>query len=277
MKSEVILFALMLFLIFETYADMGFFLAVVLIGFICFDSIINHHKYRLRRLSKQSKVFKSYLMLIIILAGITALAAPFYYTEYTYLGVKAFVANTIFLLLAMTYFAPYIDVKHFLVLFRGFGLFIGVLGLVETLTRRYLIYSIFHFGYYDASTVGNSSFRTVLFFGHPTLCAMYIVAAFIILLYMPLKKMFWQYGAMLVFLIVLYGTKTRSLWLTFVIIFMLFMAERMKKVGKKEETKEKDDLLYFCSWDTYGWIVYYFLALDFKNDFRDYFLSVSVV
>lgn len=239
MKSEVVLFILMVFLIFETYADIGFFLALVLVGFILFDSVTNHHKYRLRRLSRQSKIFKSYMVLAAILIVTTVLAVPFYYTEYTYLGVKAFVANTIFLLLVMTYFAPYIDVGRFLVLFRGFGLFTGGLGLVETLARRYLMHSIFHFGYYDAGTVGNNSFRTVLFFGHPTICALYIVATFVVLLYMPLKKMLWQYGAMLVLLIVLYGTKTRSLWLTFVTIFILFMAERVKKAGKKKKLKKK--------------------------------------
>lgn len=236
MKSEIYLFLLFIFIIFETNFDIGVMIAFVFIGIVLLDCFFNKQKIRVYTKKNQSVVLKTYLLMCFFQIVITIIVMPFEYSTYMYAGVKVFIANTIMIYLTMIYFISHIDIARFIKLIKAFAIVVGILGTIETFIKKN-IFSFINIGYFDTSSYGTKDFRTTLFFGHPAILAIFIVVGIASLLYFPCKKIGEQYVFLAFMLISLYGTKTRSMWLSVAIIVMLFIVDQISN-GKTKIKKK---------------------------------------
>ena len=280
MRSEYIFFVYFIFMILETNFDIGSLIAPVFLGFVMLDVIINHNKLVIKKLPKargQGTALRAYYFLIAAQIVMTILIAPFNYTTYMYDSVKAFVATTILPLLVIIYFIPHIDIRKFLELLRGVGLAVGCLGVVETLTRRYVlsVFGIIGMGEFY-TYAGTSNFRTLLFFMHPGVTAVFMVMAVIILLHMPFKKKIYQYIGHISLAVSIYGTKTRMMWLAYAIILAIYIIRKSDFLLKDRRIKKRVifSVLGFAIIVSIGIVVFWDKVSAFTEQMLEYLYLV---
>ncbi|WP_347472652.1 hypothetical protein [Clostridium sp. 3-3] len=88
---------------------------------------------------------------------------------------------------------------------------------------------------YQERVIGTSSFRTISVFGHPIVCGLFFVIAFIINLY--LLKGYKKYIFEIILVINIYSTRSRSSWLTLLLIIILLAVNKIKESKLKFHKK----------------------------------------
>lgn len=258
MRSELIFFISLIFIIIEQNIDLGLWMGFIVCGFIILDMALNKHPFRITKFSKYNTALKSYLMLIPLGIIETVLAVPINYSQFMVDGVKAFIANTILILLLIMYFIAYIDQSKFFQMTKKFGLMMAYLGVIETICKQYIFYPVFNKSL-DMSTIHTNNFRTTLIFGHPAITAIFMLFVFIILFYFPCKKTILQYFGCIAITITIYGTKTRAMWITFVFLICIMLAEKCKNFVRKNYYVKKKKIYIFIIIGLVGIIVSVYL------------------
>lgn len=243
MRSEYLFFAYFIFMILEPNFDIGLLIALVFMGFIVLDIIWNQHNFFIKKLPKkrgQGVALNAYFFLIIVQILMAFITVPFNYTKYSYDAIKSFVSTTLLPLIVMIYFLPHINIRKFLELMRGFGLVVACFGFIETVTRHYILSTLGigrENGFY--SYAGTENFRTMFFFMHPGVAAIYMVMIFVLLLHMPFKKNIYQYIGHVFLAVSIYGTKTRMMWFAYIIIMLMFFMDRIRDIFKRCVIRKK--------------------------------------
>lgn len=113
---------------------------------------------------------------------------------------------------------------------REFGLLTSILGGYEFVThsnifRRYITVESRIY----MQTLGTSKTRVQTVFMHPTICGVFMMISWLCILYMPYKKSWVNYLAKFSIIFCLLGTQSRSIWITFVVINILYIWRKFKR------------------------------------------------
>lgn len=233
-------FSALLFLIFVSLiilylrVDTPIF-AILFLGIIFVVGILSTQKLALGINNFQ----KTWLLFIVYTLSCTIIMENFIYN----LDRVGTVKSSVFFLLIyiiILYFAQFCDRVYFFKLLRNFLAGCSILGIVEWLTKfqfytnfitmdsvkkTYLIYGV----------SGTPNYRLILFFGHPIFLSIFLAIFLLLLIYIPFGKKTTNVIFETAGLICLVLTQSRSSWLSFSIVLLLyaFASNRIHQIRKK--------------------------------------------
>lgn len=121
---------------------------------------------------------------------------------------------------------------------RDFGLCNAILGCYEFVTHTHIFtrYITVESRFYNQS-LGTFKTRVQTVFMHPTICGVFMMISWLCILFLPYKKTWVNYLAKVFILLCLLGTQSRSTWVAFVMINILYAWKkyRIKKIQIKRE------------------------------------------
>ena len=149
---------------------------------------------------------------------------------------------------------------------RVLGVINAVLACVEYITKSNFTTKLIYNKrlIFAGAAEYSSSWRVRTVFLHPIVCAVFLTISWILLLYIPFKKMEVNCFCGLFLIIGLIGTKSRSSWISFVIITILFI---LKRIGTSEEKKISKNTMYLI-------FILFFVAGIIISLFPDRILSL---
>lgn len=123
---------------------------------------------------------------------------------------------------------------------RNFGFVMAILGCYEFVTHSAVFMKVVavESRMYMQINIGTSSMRVRSIFLHPTICGVFMTLAWLCVLFMPYKKNWLNYLAKITIFLCLLGTQSRSNWIAFVIINLLYIWKKYKKKGISFEKKD---------------------------------------
>lgn len=112
---------------------------------------------------------------------------------------------------------------------RTIGVINAYIGVYETITRSSLFIRFVGIDsrVFIANSLGSSASRTRTVFMHPIICAVFCIFIWCILLYYPLENSRINFMSQIALLITILGTQSRSSWIAFVIVTLLYYAKRI--------------------------------------------------
>lgn len=223
--TELFFLIVLFVIIVEVNFDLGFVFAIIIMLCVILDCIFAKHNFVILNYANQTKFYKNYILILVLQIIMTLIALPFEYSESMLYGIKTFFANSILLLIVNGYFLFYLKIKRFFECFRILGVCIACLGAMETIVQRNIL--PLQIGNYNINSFGTEYFRTVLFFGQPTIAAIFFVIVITTLLYIPLKNKSFQIFSLLILFYALYGTRTRIMWLCVILILFLYWSDQI--------------------------------------------------
>lgn len=128
---------------------------------------------------------------------------------------------------------------------RDFGVINALLGCYEFFTHSsiFLPYLTVESRIY-AQSLGTSKTRVQTIFMHPNICGVFMVVAWLCVLFIPYKKQWVNYLARVSIFLCLLGTQARSSWVSFVIVTAVYIVKISK--GKIVRLK-KSDIFWTCA------------------------------
>jgi len=138
------------------------------------------------------------------------------------------------------------------ILMRNFGALSAFFGCLEFVFKSSWISQFITVkGHrYSLVNMGTDKWRVRTFFLHPVICAVFMIITWILVLYIPYRKKWLQYIVQGFIVMCLIGTKSRSSWISFVVVTILFC---VLKSGKNKAEIGRDFI--------YKWIVVIFLTI----------------
>ena len=115
-----------------------------------------------------------------------------------------------------------INEQNVLYFFRNLGIIGGLLAIPEGITGKHFIANIL--GKYLA--LGSS--RVLIFFNHPIVCGNILLISFCLLICMPLRNAMHQFIALLIMLIAIALTMSRSAWIAVLVVFIIYTSKKKK-------------------------------------------------
>lgn len=118
---------------------------------------------------------------------------------------------------------------------RNFGIICAYLGVVEFITHsNFFTKFISESSYENLFTIINiDAFRVRVIFLHPIICAVFMVVTWLIILFFPLKNKLINVVSVISIIVCIIGTQSRSSWVSFVIVTVLYLsfvrAKRIKR------------------------------------------------
>ncbi len=113
---------------------------------------------------------------------------------------------------------------------RNIGIISSLIGCVEFFlkTSFFIKFVSVESRIFLRASLGTDASRVRTFLMHPIICAVFCVATFALLLYIPLKSSTAGYFAKLATIICLIGTQSRSGWVAFLIMVILSLMKRVE-------------------------------------------------
>lgn len=240
-RNSYVLFFYFVFLIIEANIDVPVIYGAISIGVVIVAAfwsnkgIVKIPEYHL--LNSSIKVFIVYIVFTLV---VTFFNMPYEYSNFMFDGIKSFIATVIIIFTVFLCVSVNVNWIKFYLLIRNFGGILSVIGVIETLSKSYIMYHIFGFiRPFSVAYEKNSQFRTCLWFLHPSVAAFFFLVTIILCVYLPFKKQLVNYFVLSMLSICIYGTKTRGVWLSvFVVIIFFFIGKR------KISTKIKKDNVF---------------------------------
>ncbi|UYV54086.1 O-antigen ligase family protein [Priestia megaterium] len=152
--------------------------------------------------------------------------------------------------------------KQFLIVMNVFSIF----NLYQVVFRKPLLLNLLADKFYtfQYGALGTGEFRTISVFGHPIVCGLFFVMAFICNIYI-LKSGILKNVLQLLLIINVYSTGSRSSWISLVVILGIMIIPKLSglKIKKIKLTKSNIFSLYssFCILI----VGFFFLVINFSN------------
>ncbi|MBQ8945330.1 MAG: O-antigen ligase family protein [Lachnospiraceae bacterium] len=171
--------------------------------------------------------------------------------------------------LFLLYFAVCLtNAEDIIITLRNIGIVNAVLGVYETITRSSIFMRFIdvenRIQFSNLLGTENNRARTIFF--HPIICAVFCTYIWCILLYYPMKGKWINTISQIALIICLMGTKSRSSWISFAIVNVIYLVQRL---SKKKGTIEIGNIFY-------GLVFAIFMIVIFIIQ-RDYILSAGRV
>lgn len=145
--------------------------------------------------------------------------------------------NTIYyrelgMILAVSACVIRIEKRKIIFFLRNIGIILSIVGCYEYFSKTSLFYQYIlnKDKMYGIVSLGTSNARVRTIFIHPIICAVYTTIFWLILLYFPLKNKWMDMFAKIVILVCLIGTQSRSSWISFFLVTLLYIWDT-KKIG----------------------------------------------
>ncbi len=118
--------------------------------------------------------------------------------------------------------------------FREIGSLNAILSAFEYFLKKnpFIKYITVSSRLYMKRALGTNNWRVRTIFTHPIICAVFITATWVLLLYIPYRKKWLNYLIKCCLLIGLIGTKSRSSWVAFLIVNLLYIIIKSTKSQK---------------------------------------------
>ena len=128
--------------------------------------------------------------------------------------------------------------EHFFLFIRNAGRVNAVLGTYEFVSRNSLFLRFINVGRsaFAIGSLGTYRARVRTIFVHPIICAAFCTVSWLILLYYPIRNRIICFLIRLLIIISIIGTQSRSSWISFAIINLVYAATRIK--NKKDTVIE---------------------------------------
>lgn len=128
-------------------------------------------------------------------------------------------------------------------LIRDAGVINGLVGTVEFITKNNnIIRNVNHKNYsFSTLLLNTNNWRVRTFFWHPTICALFTIVSWVVLLYNPIKNRAFDYIVKVLMIVTLIGTKSRNGWITFLIVNAICIGI---KWAKKRNYTNRNSLYY---------------------------------
>lgn len=192
---------------------------------------------------------------------------------YTDRGVFDFIFRLFLIMLVFFLFSANTEKvnDYFFILIRKLGFFVCILGWIEYIKKKSLLYGITTVAAKDwqASMFGTSRFRIYTMFLHPIAYGLFLVILFWIVVNYKYKNYF--FNAVYIFLIIsnLYFTGSRSSWITLIITLIVNYFTKMKShTVKKKRTRGYYLRMYF------GIVIFIVLCCIFRKQLIDAIQSI---
>jgi hypothetical protein len=155
-------------------------------------------------------------------------------------------------------------IEDFYISLKYLGDILNIVNIYEIISKRSIFYSLINNDskYWQIAYFNTDLFRTFSVFIHPIVYSVFLVCLFWINIYLKKQNKFYRYISIILILINLYFTKSRSSWIAFFItIFIYKSIDILTKIrSKKFCIKNSKILKYFV-----GIVLIIIFSLIFKN------------
>ena len=206
--STYIFFIWLVVIVADRILNLSFFYIAVSLGIVIFHVlIINDGKFALQNIALQNIAVKIYCIFLLYEFVLTMIFIVIDYSPFLISGLRTFFVTPCLTFFLTYYFNDKIDWIRLLDLIRKFGIFTALIAIFEVILM-------------------GKDHRAAACYCHPIIAAFVFLSIFIIFLYYPLKKIFLQYIFLGVLLFALYGTKSRSSWIAFLLVLLLILFDK---------------------------------------------------
>lgn len=114
---------------------------------------------------------------------------------------------------------------------RNFGFIMAIFGCYEFVTHSavFMKYVTVESKMYMQVNLRTATMRARSIFLHPTICGVFMTIAWLCVLFIPYRKKWLNYLAKIAIFLCLLGTQSRSNWIAFAIVNLLYIWKRYKK------------------------------------------------
>lgn len=116
---------------------------------------------------------------------------------------------------------------------KNFGFIMSIFGCYEFVTHSavFMKFITVESRMYMRVNLGTAEMRVRTVFLHPTICGVFMTLAWLCVLFIPYRKRWLNYVAKITIFLCLLGTQSRSNWIAFFIINLLYIWRKYKKKG----------------------------------------------
>lgn len=117
---------------------------------------------------------------------------------------------------------------------RNFGLIMAIIGCYEFATRStvFMKFVTAESKMYMQINSGTAVMRVRSIFLHPTLCGVFMTVSWLCILFVPYKRKWFNSLAKIIVFLCLLGTQSRSNWIAFVVVNVLYLCGKRRKNRK---------------------------------------------
>lgn len=240
-RTSILVLLWFVIILIDRMHDMSvLFMAITLLILLTQMIFLQKSKVLFPYIGSKTVFVKLYLGFLVYEIMITFINILIDYTHYLTDGLKTVIMIPLLTFMFFYVLQEHIDWKYLFFLFKYTGLAMAVIAVAETVTRQSLFY-----GFMDensrylvnAAAVGTSDFRAFVCFCHPILAALFFLVIFSICIYYPEKSIFLQIVEILILLAAIYGTKSRSSWLSFCVLTFLIAIDKLRKLNTLTKRK----------------------------------------
>lgn len=189
-------------------------------------------------IQKKIKKFNKKSITLLIFIVITLFISNIFISDDIYIILKniLFIYNIILIYL-LIYLKGKKYCKEFFVQIRNIGFILAIFSIIENIFRLNIMYQFIidpEQKQYLIQSLLVNDYRVASIFGHGIVYGNFLVCIFFIGIYCKFKNIFLRYTFNLIIIINIYLTRSRSIWIAFVImlIFQLISNINIKKINK---------------------------------------------
>ncbi len=178
-------------------------------------------KRMISRYGKMILIFNFSFMLYRIVSS-SIITGEFYYSAKKIIYYEVGVFFLIILSLQL------LSIESLISIIRFIGIANALIGVYETFSKTSVFLRFIYVSSrrMNTSGLGTTAARARTFFIHPTICAVFCVFTWCVFLYYPLKNKWLNIFSMLLILICMLGTQSRSSWIAFALISVVFIIQK---------------------------------------------------
>ncbi|CUU46364.1 O-antigen ligase family protein [Clostridium beijerinckii] len=223
-KSYILFIAFIIVLLFVLRRNKAYVFVLMTI------SIFSLFKYDpISKVNKISRLFSFFWIYYLLTTLLNFYINPQYFSIdafYEFIGRCSIIFSTCILITIAKE-----NYDYYFILFRNFGLLLCVLGLIEFITHNSLFYSITTVDTKDwqLAVFGTSQFRIFTIFLHPIVYGMFLVILYWVIRNYPIKNYYLNKVFILLIVINLFATQSRSAWIPFVVTNIIDLLVKKNK------------------------------------------------
>ncbi len=225
---EFLLLLFLILIIIEIHLNISFEYALLGLLLVCFSYMLLRRqsvKLHSLRVNKANKVIVLYLSFLLFEAICTIPSMLFETNIFAIDSMKVFLASQLTTAFVALYLAEGIRWDRFFLYIQWVAIVFGVFGIIEYATKTYFVSRVFGFiKPFCLPYEHTSMFRLSSFFSSPAIAALFFLLAIISLHYYGFNNLFLQILAGMIYVINIYGTRTRIIWLATAIFYCIVVA-----------------------------------------------------
>lgn len=248
-KTSILVLLWFVIILIDRMHDLSFlFIIITFLILLAQVVLLQNFKMRLPYVSSKTLCVKLYLLFLIYEIMITFINIMLDYTHHLTDGLKTIIMIPLLTFIFFYVLQESIDWKYLFLLFKYTGICLALLAVIETITKQSLFYRFMDESsqyLVNAAAVGTSDFRAFVCFCHPILAALFFLIIFSIYIYYPEKNVVLQMAGLSILVVAIYGTKSRSSWLSFCVINSLIVIDKLKGLNTMKKKKLLQNVIMF--------------------------------